>query len=39
MYAPLPMRHISPVVSLLYPRHESEDIIHIEDFQRQDHLQ
>jgi RNA recognition motif-containing protein len=34
-----PVREICPVVTPLYPSHELQDIIHLEHFQGQDHLQ
>jgi hypothetical protein len=37
--APFPVREIGPVMALLHARYELEDLICLEHFQGQDHLQ
>jgi hypothetical protein len=37
--APFPVREIGTVITLLHARYTPEDLIHIEHFQGQDHLQ
>jgi hypothetical protein len=39
MKASFSVREIGPVMTLLHARHELEDLIHMENFQGQDHLQ
>ena len=36
--APFPVREIGTVMALLHARYELENLIHLDNFQRQDHL-
>jgi hypothetical protein len=39
MDAPFPVREIGSMIALLHLRHQPQDVIHIQDFERQDHIQ
>ena len=39
MQASFPVREIGPVMTLLHARYELEDLLRLEHFQGQDHLQ